>query len=71
MTPLALSSATWGLILLALAIVCVVAIVDVVRRDLSRQAKAAWILIVLLLPFVGTLLYFLLRKPDEMELPAD
>jgi hypothetical protein len=70
MTPLALSSATWGLIL-ALAIVCVVAIVDVVRRDLSRQAETAWILIVLLLPFVGTLLYFLLRKPDEMELPAD
>jgi hypothetical protein len=42
MTPLALSNAAWGLILLALAVVCVVAIVDVVRRDLSRQAETAW-----------------------------
>src|SRR5215216_7431612 len=40
----------------------------VVRRPLSRQAKAGWIVAVLLLPFVGTILYWILRKPTEEEI---
>jgi hypothetical protein len=42
------------------------AVVDVVRRaDLSAGAKAAWAIIMLVLPFIGLLLYTLLRPADS------
>jgi Phospholipase_D-nuclease N-terminal len=68
MTPLAVSTMVWVFILLPLVIVWVIGLVDIVRRPLSRQATAAWIVIVLVLPFIGTLVYFLLRKPTQEEL---
>ncbi len=41
------------------------AVVDVVRRgDLTVSAKAAWAIIMLILPFIGLLLYTMLRPPD-------
>lgn len=60
----------WGLIGLVLAAVVIVTIVDVVRRHLGAGRTAAWILLVLLLPFVGSLLYWGLRRPtkDEVDL---
>jgi hypothetical protein len=48
------------------AIAWIVAIVDMIRRrgQLSRGQLAAWILIVLIFPVLGTILYFVLgRKP--------
>ena len=68
MTPLAASTFVWVFILLPLVVVWVIGVVDIVRRPLSRPATAAWIVIVLVLPFIGTLVYFLLRKPTEQEL---
>jgi cardiolipin synthase A/B len=44
----------------------IVAIVDMVRRraSLSRGQLAAWVLIVIILPVLGTILYFVFgRKP--------
>ena len=60
----------WVFILLPLIVVWVIGVVDIVRRPLSRQATAAWIVVVLVLPLIGTLVYFLLRKPtpEEIEL---
>jgi hypothetical protein len=41
------------------------AVMDVVRRgDLSGAAKAAWAIIMLLVPFIGLLLYYMLRPSD-------
>jgi hypothetical protein len=43
-----------------------VALVDMIRRrrELSRGQLAAWILIVIIFPVLGTILYFLIgRKP--------
>ena len=43
-----------------------IAIVDMIRRrgQLSRGQLAAWVLIVIIVPVVGTILYFLFgRKP--------
>ena len=48
------------------AIAWIVAIVDMVRRrnSLSRGQFFAWILIVIILPVLGTILYFVFgRKP--------
>jgi Phospholipase_D-nuclease N-terminal len=68
MTPLAVSAMIWVFILLPLVVIWVIGLIDIVRRPLSRQATAAWIVVVLLLPFMGTLVYFLLRKPTQEEL---
>jgi phospholipase D-like protein len=41
------------------------AVVDVFRRgDLSGGAKAAWAIIMLVLPFIGLLFYTLIRPSD-------
>jgi Phospholipase_D-nuclease N-terminal len=41
------------------------AVIDVFRRgDLSVAAKAAWAIIMLLIPFIGLLLYYMLRPSD-------
>ena len=48
------------------AIAWIVAVVDMVRRrnSLSRGQFFAWILIVIILPVLGTILYFVFgRKP--------
>ena len=58
----------WGTIAVALAIVWVLSIVDIVRRHLGARRTTAWLLIVLILPFAGALLYWVLRKPPPEEL---
>jgi hypothetical protein len=68
MTPLAVSTFVWVFILVPLVVVWVIGLVDIIRRPLSGQATAAWIIVVLVFPFIGTLVYFLLRKPTEEEL---
>jgi Phospholipase_D-nuclease N-terminal len=41
------------------------AVIDVFRRgDLSAAAKAAWAIIMLILPLIGLLLYYMLRPSD-------
>jgi hypothetical protein len=48
-----------------LLILWVRAVLDVFRRgDLSGSAKAAWAIIMLLVPFIGLLLYYMLRPSD-------
>jgi Phospholipase_D-nuclease N-terminal len=41
------------------------AVIDLTRRrDLSGSAKAAWAIIMLLVPFIGLFVYLLLRPSD-------
>jgi phospholipase D-like protein len=41
------------------------AVIDVFRRgDLSGGAKAAWAIIMLLVPLIGLLVYYMLRPSD-------
>jgi hypothetical protein len=56
-----------GILILALWIT---GIVDVTRRpDLDRRQRSAWILIIVLLPVIGSLVYFVTRPtlPDERD----
>jgi hypothetical protein len=48
-----------GLVVLVLAIV---AIVDCLRRRMDNTKKLLWIVLIILLPVVGTVLYFLLGR---------
>ena len=41
------------------------AVIDVFRRgDLSVAAKAAWTILMLIIPFIGLLLYYMIRPSD-------
>ena len=67
MELLAASTAVWVFILVPVIVAWVAGLVDILRRDLPRATKAAWVLIVVLLPIVGTVAYFLMRKPTDKE----
>ena len=52
-----------GIVLVLFIVLWVRAVIDVWSRrpDLSGAAKAAWTLIMLILPFIGLLVYTMLR----------
>ena len=52
-----------GIVLVLFIVLWVRAVIDVWSRrpDLSGGAKAAWTIIMLILPFIGLLLYTMLR----------
>ena len=62
-----------GIFGVVLLVVWVITVSDIVRRRLGAGPTAAWLIIVLLLPFVGALLYWLMRKrsPEEIQRQAD
>ena len=57
----------WAIIVVLLALVWLVSVWDIVRRHLGGGRTAAWLLIVILLPFAGALLYWMLRRPTDDE----
>jgi len=58
----------FGLILLA---IWIITIIDIVGRHLGRGKAAAWILIVIIVPFIGAVLYWVLRKPTDAEIQRE
>jgi hypothetical protein len=55
------AAALWFLMLLVV-IVSIAAIVDAVRRkDLTGGAKALWIVLIVILPLIGTIIYVVAR----------
>jgi cytochrome c-type biogenesis protein CcmH/NrfF len=65
---IAATTATWVFILVPLLIVWGIGIFDILRSPLRRSTKAVWILIVLILPVVGTVIYFATRRPTREEI---
>lgn len=63
-----MSDFLWVFVGIPLLVVWAIGIVDIVRRDLPSGLKAGWIMVVLLLPFLGTLVYFIMRKPTPEEI---
>ena len=52
------------LIYIPLIMIWAFALIDIFRRDdLHGPAKAAWLVVVILLPFIGTVIYLIMRKP--------
>jgi Phospholipase_D-nuclease N-terminal len=69
MTVLAVSTFVWVFILIPLLIVWAIGVVDIVRRrDLSTVQTVGWVIVVILFPFLGTAVYWFLRKPTEKEI---
>jgi len=57
----------WAVLAVLLLIVWVLSIYDIVRRHLGAKRTAAWILIVVILPVVGSIFYWWMRKPEPED----
>ncbi len=51
-----------GILGLIILILDIIAIVDVLKSSMDTGKKALWIILVLLLPLIGMVLYFLIGK---------
>ena len=51
-----------GLLSLVILVLDIVAIIDVLKSSMSTGKKVLWILIILILPVIGLLLYFFLGR---------
>jgi hypothetical protein len=62
-----------GVLALAVIVVWALTVSDIIRRHLGRGPTAAWLLIVVLLPFLGSVIYWMRRQPsaDEIERQFD
>jgi len=58
----------WIIIAVAVLVAWLLGIVDIFRRHLDAKHTVAWLLLVLILPIVGTILYWVLRPPDPGDL---
>ncbi len=52
----------WPFLMAAGLLLFVLVLIDVVRKDLKTVDKVLWLLLPLLLPVVGALIYLFLRK---------
>ena len=50
-----------------LAILWVFTIVDVFRRHYSGGTTVGWLAVILLIPYLGAIIYWIVRKPTEAE----
>ena len=59
----------WIIGVSALAVIWVISIVDVFRHHYSGATTVGWLALIVLLPFIGALIYWSMRKPthDEVE----
>src|SRR3954470_21563619 len=56
-----------GIFGVALLAIWGITVWDIVRSRLGAGKTAAWLLIVIIVPFIGALLYWVLRKPQDDE----
>jgi hypothetical protein len=56
------------LIFVPLVLIWGLAVLDIFRRDdISGVGKAIWLVIVIVLPFIGTLVYLVMRRPGATK----
>jgi hypothetical protein len=58
-------SVLWGVMAVVVAAVWLVTVSDLVRRHLGTKRTVAWLLVVLILPLIGSALYWVLRGPED------
>ena len=51
-----------GILGLLILVLDIIAIVDVIKSSMDTGKKALWIILVLILPVIGMVLYFLIGK---------
>jgi predicted Abi (CAAX) family protease len=48
----------------AVAVAWILGVVDIFRRRMDAKHTVAWLLVVLIVPIIGTIVYWVLRPPD-------
>jgi len=56
-----------GILILLAVVVWVLTAVDILRRHYSGWTTFGWLLLILVLPFLGSAIYWMLRKPTAEE----
>jgi hypothetical protein len=69
-TPIAMSTSALVFIGIPVAIAWVAGLVDIFRHPMPTGQRIFWIVIVIVFPIIGTLAYFILRKPTDREVRA-
>lgn len=61
----------WQLMLIFAALILmlfpVLALISILKNDFKNNDKIIWVLIVLFLPFIGPILYFLIGRPKRIK----
>jgi hypothetical protein len=62
-------SLLWGTIGILVLIVWAITIYDIFRRHLGGKQTTLWLVLVIILPFIGSLIYWATRKetPEDIE----
>jgi hypothetical protein len=62
----------WQWILIGLAIpmfiLPIIALVDVIKNNFLNNNKVIWVLVILLLPLIGSILYFIIGTKQKVKL---
>ncbi len=54
-----------GLLGLIILVLDIIAIVDAARSSLETAKKVLWIVLIIILPIIGLILYFLVGRPKK------
>jgi len=57
----------WTLIAILVAVIWVITLIDLFRRHLGVGPTIGWLVLVIVLPFVGAIIYWIVRKPSADE----
>ena len=57
----------WIIVACLLAVVWVLTIADIFRQHYSGMTTVGWIALIVILPFIGALIYWTVRKPTAAE----
>ena len=60
-------SMLWIIVFCLVALVWVLSVVDIIRRHYPRSTTAGWIALIVILPIVGSVIYWFARKPTPAE----
>ena len=57
----------WQVILLATLLLPIAALISILKNNFNKNDKLIWILITLFLPFLGSILYFIIGRPKRIK----
>jgi cell division protein FtsX len=57
----------WWMVAVVVAVLVVISVVDLFRRHLSTGATVAWLIIIVVLPMIGSIVYWAMRKPTAED----
>jgi hypothetical protein len=57
----------WTIVGILVAVVAVLSLVDIIRSRYSMGATIGWAVLVIVLPLIGSVIYWSLRKPSQKD----